>query len=731
MEKNNNNRRIFIVSNRLPVTVKQKNGGFEMTPSVGGLATGLKTIFEQKNCIWIGWPGLTVHSEADKKSITAELDKLRMIPVFLNTQEIKKSYEGFCNVTIWPLFHYFTQYTDYDTRMWSVYKRVNQKFYKQLDSIITEKDIIWIHDYHLMLLPGIVRKKYTLSAIGFFLHIPFPSYEVYRTLPWRKEILNGILGADLVGFHTFDYARHFLSAVNRLLDIDYISNQLVYRQRAVKVDSFPLGIDYETYACGGKSVKALKILAKYKRSLNNYKVILSVDRLDYSKGIINRLKAYQLFLKIFPEYREKVTLFLIVVPSRSKVPQYQQIKVEIDKTVGEINGKYNTIGWTPIHYYYRSFNFEHLSAFYQLADVALITPLRDGMNLVAKEYVASRNEKAGVLILSEMAGAAAELDEAVIINPNNIMDIAEGIKTALNMPEKDQRERLISMQKKIKRYTNQYWAKDFFDRLIDVKNLQSSMEAKIVDQQTLNMLLQKYRSAERRLVILDYDGTLVHFSKDPQKASPDRTLLRLIQTLAQNNHLIIVSGRDKETLEKWLGKLDNVNLIAEHGAWSRDAHSDWHLIEPMSDEWKREIRPVMDFYVSRTPGSFIEEKDYSLVWHYRKTTSELGKIRTRELIETLRYLVVGLKLQILEGNKVIEVKNVGINKGRAVSKWIQRITPDFILAFGDDKTDEDIFNEVTDQFTIKVGIGTTAANYRAKAPEDVRQIIEKLIGEIT
>lgn len=729
MKKNSQERRIFIVSNRLPVTVKQKNGGFELIPSVGGLATGLKSIFEQKNCIWIGWPGLTIHSDTDKQTITTELQKLRMIPVFLNTQEIKKSYEGFCNVTIWPLFHYFTQYTDYDTRKWGVYKRVNQKFFKQLESVVTEKDIIWIHDYHLLLLPGIVRKKYTRSTIGFFLHIPFPSYEVYRTLPWRKEILNGILGADLIGFHTFDYARHFLSAVNRLLDIDYISNQLVYQHRAIKVDSFPLGIDYETYASGGKSSKARKILEKHKNSLNDCKVILSVDRLDYSKGIINRLKAYQLFLKIFPEYREKVTLFLIVVPSRSKVPQYQQIKVEIDKTVGEINGKYNTISWTPIHYYYRSFNFDHLSAFYQLADIALITPLRDGMNLVAKEYVASRSDADGVLVLSEMAGAAAELDEAVIINPNNIMDIAEGIKTALDMPVTEQRQRLASMQEKIKLYTNQYWAKDFFDRLIDVKNLQISMEAKIVDQATMDCLWQKYRSAKKRLIVLDYDGTLVHFSRDPQKAIPDQALLKLLQKLAVENHLVIVSGRDKETLDRWLSKLPRVNLIAEHGAWLRDADGDWQLIEPMSDEWKREIRPVMDFYVSRTPGSFIEEKDYSLVWHYRKTTSELGKIRTRELTETLRYLVVGLKLQILEGNKVIEVKNIGINKGRAISKWIQRLELDFVLAIGDDKTDEDIFNEISGQFTIKVGIGTTAANYRVKAPEDVRKILKKLTGE--
>jgi len=224
-------RRIFIISNRLPITVKRRKDGLEFTPSVGGLASGLTSIFEKENCIWIGWPGLAVKTDAEKKQITDELKKLRMIPVFLNNQEIKKGYEGFCNITIWPLFHYFLQYTDFKNDLWEVYKQVNQKYFRQLESIIEEDDVIWIHDYHLMLLPGIIREKMSKISIGYFLHIPFPSYELYRTLPWREEILRGLLGADLIGFHTYDYARHFLSAVNHLLDINYISNQLVFDQR--------------------------------------------------------------------------------------------------------------------------------------------------------------------------------------------------------------------------------------------------------------------------------------------------------------------------------------------------------------------------------------------------------------------------------------------------------------------------------------------------------------------
>ncbi|MCK9245028.1 MAG: trehalose-6-phosphate synthase, partial [Candidatus Marinimicrobia bacterium] len=360
-------RRIFIVSNRLPVTVKRKKEGFVFTPSVGGLATGLKSIFEEKNCIWIGWPGLAVKSEAEEKQIVNKLRKLQMIPVFLSNQEIKKSYEGFCNVTIWPLFHYFLQYTEYHNDLWEVYQQVNQKFFDCLKSIITDNDIIWIHDYHLMLLPGIIRQKMPNSSIGYFLHIPFPSYELFRTLPWRAEILHGLLGADLIGFHTYDYARHFLSTVKHLLDIEYISNQLVFEQRLLKVDSFPMGIDYQLYTQGGQNSDVAKLIKKHRSGLNNCKVILSVDRLDYSKGILNRLRAFSILLENHTEYREKVTLFLIVVPSRVKVPQYQKIKQEIDREVGYINGRYSTIGWNPIHYFYRNFDFNYLVAFYHLA----------------------------------------------------------------------------------------------------------------------------------------------------------------------------------------------------------------------------------------------------------------------------------------------------------------------------------------------------------------------------
>lgn len=720
-------RRIFIVSNRLPVTVKRKKEGFVFTPSVGGLATGLKSIFEEKNCIWIGWPGLAVKSEAEEKQIVNKLRRLQMIPVFLSNQEIKKSYEGFCNVTIWPLFHYFLQYTEYHNDLWEVYQQVNQKFFDCLKSNITDNDIIWIHDYHLMLLPGIIRQKMPNSSIGYFLHIPFPSYELFRTLPWRAEILHGLLGADLIGFHTYDYARHFLSTVKHLLDIEYISNQLVFEQRLLKVDSFPMGIDYQLYTQGGQNSDVAKLIKKHRSGLNNCKVILSVDRLDYSKGILNRLRAFSILLENHTEYREKVTLFLIVVPSRVKVPQYQKIKQEIDREVGYINGRYSTIGWNPIHYFYRNFDFNYLVAFYHLAEVALVTPLRDGMNLVAKEYVASRQNTGGVLILSELAGAAIELEEALLINPNNVDDIVQHIKLALDMPLPEQRQRMAIMQEKLAKRTNTKWSQDFFNSLIEVKKLQETLEARTVDRTIIAKIMEDYHSAQNRLIFLDYDGTLVNFSDNPQKVAPDPKLLKLLKSLASSNTVVIVSGRDKNTLASWLNKISNLNLIAEHGAWYKASKNDWQLVEPMSHEWKKEVRPILDSYVNRTPGSFVEEKDFSLVWHYRKSVADLGKIRGRELDRVLRNLAANLKLQVLEGNKIIEIKNYGINKGRAVAVWVERINPDFILAIGDDKTDEDIFRVLPNNYTIKVGVGLTAANFRVKTSEEVRNILKTLI----
>jgi len=721
--------RIVIVSNRLPITIQKRKGKLNYYQSAGGLATGLSSFCKSPDCMWIGWPGFTSDVESDKIDIKKNLLSKNMYPVFLSKSDVKKYYEGFCNGTVWPLFHYFNQYAVYDNELWEVYRHVNNIFCEKMLEIVKPGDVLWIHDFHLMLLPGILREKLPDATIGYFLHIPFPSFEIFRTLPWRNEILSGILGSDLIGFHTYDYAQHFLNAVNRLLGIEHVFNQLTVDDRTIKVDSFPMGIDYYKYSDSIENPAVQRKIKKYREGIGDRKIVLSINRLDYSKGILQSLQAFDLFLEINPEYREKVTLVLVIVPSRSRVKYYRELKKRIDEFVGQINGRYGTTDWTPILYFYRSLPFSELSAFYCIADIALVTPFRDGMNLIAKEYIASKRDKIGVLILSETAGASLELGDALIINPNNIDEIADAFKVAVNMPKEEQIKRNAFMQNRLMRNDVKRWGKDFMDSLHKTKLLQSELLVKTIGASAIEKLIKNYISSKNRLIILDYDGTLVPFTDLPEKAKPGDELLKIVRELADHpgTELVIISGRDKDTLQKWFGKID-IGLVAEHGAMFRNKSSKWEMIEPLSQKWKKEIFPIMEFYVDRTPGSFIEEKEFSLVWHYRKTDTKFGEMRARELVETISYLIANMNLQLLEGSKVVEVKNSEINKGRAALHWIEKNKADFILAVGDDWTDEDIFSVLPDwAYSIKVGHGSSVAKFRIKSPMEVRQLLKAIL----
>ena len=690
---------------------------------------------------WIGWPGIdfenTDFSLID--DINRELTEQNCIPVYLNQKEMDNYYFGFSNKTIWPLYHYFTQFVVYENSYWDSYVEVNMRFAEKVLDVIKKDDIIWVHDYHLQLLPKMIKDERPDVQIGFFLHIPFPSFELFRGLPWRREIIEGILGADLIGFHAYDYERHFISSVRRLLGYDINLNLISLENRVIKTDSFPMGIDYDKYHKA--AVKQRKVSKNDKTKIAreiesrlavspDRKLILSIDRLDYTKGIANRLKAYEYFLERFPEFHEKVSLIMLCVPSRSNVEQYQLMKSEVDELVGRINGRYASINWTPIWYFYRSLPFNNLIDLYIYSDIALITPIRDGMNLVAKEYVAAKTDNKGVLILSEMAGAAKEMGEAIIINPNNYGEIAEALKNAILMPEAEQNERITAMQTRLKRYNIEKWTKDFLSSLTDtVVQRRKYATKKLASDEELK-LLDAYRHAKKRILFLDYDGTLVGFQKKPELATPDEDLYRILDKLAlkKGNEIVLISGRDRGAFTEWFGK-KNYSLIAEHGVWKKSPGSEWKLIEKMNKEWKELIRPVIEFYVDRTPGSFLEEKNYSLVWHFRKCDPDLGNIRAIELKDELTSLIANNNLEILEGNKVIEVKNSGINKGRAASQKISRDDYEFILGIGDDWTDEYLFEELPGSaYTIKVGMLNTKAKYNVDTFNDVRNLLKKLAG---
>jgi len=726
------NEKVIFVSNRLPVTIEKKKGGFNFRQSVGGLATGLVSFYKSYNSMWVGWSGVTRDAIGpdERANVEATLKKeYRNYPVFLTKTDIKLFYYGFCNKTIWPLFHYFPNYTVYDAKYWDAYKKVNEVFLNAIEEHAGPEDTIWVHDYHLMLLPGLLREKFPSSKIGFFLHIPFPSFEIFRLLPWRKEIAEGLLGADLIGFHTYDYARHFLSSVRRILGHEHTFGQILTSNRAIKVDAFPMGIDYERYSQASETKEVEREIEKIRKKVGDNRIILSVDRLDYTKGIIQRLEAFDHFLHTYPKYREKVTLILVAVPSRTGVETYMLLKKELDELIGKINGEHGTIGWVPVWYLYKFLPFHILTALYYMADVALVTPIRDEMNLIAKEYIAAKNNKEGVLILSGMAGAVHELGESIIVNPNNKEQVASAMDEALRMPVEEQVERNTPMHKRIERYNVITWAHDFFDKLQAIHEYQKQLNERRLTATVKKKIIEDFKRAKTRIIFLDYDGTLTPYSARPEKARPEEELLSILKSLSKDpkNEVAIISERDKKTLEEWFGGL-KLNLLAEHGMWIKEKKGDWTSVEVLTGEWKEELRPIIENYMDRTPGSFIEEKEYSLAWHYRKADPDLAYVRVNELKETLLHLTENLNLGIVEGKKVIEIKNAEINKGRAVQNWLQNTKWDFVLAIGDDVTDEDLFAVLSDPaYTLKVGLGLTQAKYNIRAVKEVRELLHEFI----
>ncbi|MBA6316611.1 bifunctional alpha,alpha-trehalose-phosphate synthase (UDP-forming)/trehalose-phosphatase [Cellulophaga baltica] len=730
----------IIISNRLPIQLQIHNGGITAIPSVGGLATGMKSVHSGGDSLWIGWSGLT--DEEIPEDLVGDIDdalaKHGSSKVNLSQQEVDGFYYGFSNRTVWPLFHYFLEYSEFEIESWETYKKVNQKFADAIVAKADDDDTIWVHDYQLMLVPQMVREKLPNISIGFFLHIPFPSFEIFRTLPWRKEVLEGLLGSDLIGFHTYDYERHFLSSVRRILGLDVSFNDIYLEDRIIKVDSFPMGIDYKKFSDAAlehqqrskaEQSELQQRLNNHKESAPDAKFILSIDRLDYTKGIAKRLNAFEYFLTKYPQYKEKVRLIILAVPSRSNVPQYQLLKREVDELVGRINGEFSTVSWTPIWYFYRSMPFENLIDLYTSSDIAWLTPIRDGMNLVAKEYVATRTDKTGVLILSEMAGAANEMNESLLINPNNFEQIADTIHQAIQMPKEEQQERNDVLQKRLERYNVERWANDFMSSLTAQKENSHSYVSRKLSAILLDKITDDYKASKRRLLFIDYDGTLAGFHNNPQKASPDEELYELLDAISsqENTDMYLISGRDKETFTKWfLPK--KYNMIVEHGVWISENGAEFSMLENVKKDWMEKILPVLESFVDRTPGSFIEEKNYSLAWHYRKTDPDFGQKRASELNTVLTSLIANDDLSVLNGNKVMEIKSSNVNKGRAAMRMYGKNDYDFVFAIGDDWTDEFMFQELPKSaVTVKVGLQKTSAKYYVDGTKDVRKLLKRFL----
>ncbi len=729
--------RLVTVSNRLPFTVSIKNGCAQFDVSSGGLTTGLWSYLERAandpakafEFLWLGWPGTSVEP-ALTQEVQTHAERFRAAPVHLSEDVADRFYHGFCNKTLWPLFHYVPSLARYEEAYWRDYQHVNQVYADALLKVLRPDDVLWVHDYQLMLLPALIRKQFPEMPIGFFLHIPFPSYEVFRLLPraWRAELIEGVLGASLVGFHTHDYARDFLTSVLRTAGYEHQLGSISLRDRVVKVDTFPMGIDFERFSQAAAAPETETRAAELKSKCAGQKVIFSVDRLDYTKGLIDRLRGYELFLKSHPEWHGKVTFIFSVAPSRIGVESYQAMKQELEQTVGRIVGAYGNVQWTPLIYQYRNLSFDDIVAMYRYCDVALITPLRDGMNLVAKEFVASRPDCTGVLILSEMAGAAKEMGEALIINPFHADDFARTLHQALIMPVEEQIRRNQVLQERLRRYDVNRWAEDFVQSMLVSQKTEAARRTRTLTGRIQATLTQQYRSSSRRALLLDYDGTLVPFAETPRSAPPDRELIALIKALAGDpaNEVSIVSGRPRSDLEEWFGSLP-IALIAEHGMWLRNRGEDWRLLKVAPMDWKDRVRPILQLYVDRLPGALLEEKEYSLAWHYRKADPEQASLRAQELSDDLSGYTRNIDVQVLEGNKVIEVRNTGVSKGTAALEWLRGKAPQFILGIGDDWTDEDLFRALPPEaYSVRVGVAKTAARFHLSSHATVRRLLREL-----
>jgi len=722
--------KLIIISTRLPISVSKVNGKLKYTQSSGGLATGVSSISKKLDSIWIGWPGIASDelSKKEKIEVINELKKHKCHPVFLNSEQVDNYYSGYCNATLWPLFHYFTDMSEFNPDYWESYKRVNELFCKETRQFVNDNDNVWVHDYQLMLLPNLLRQKFSKALIGFFLHTPFPSYEIFRIIPEREELLNGLLGADLVGFHTYDYVRHFLSSTHRLLGHESDLGRIQIDGRTIQADAFPIGIDYKKFSKGSRNRNVKSLIKSFELNDKRSKVILSVDRADYSKGIPSRLDAYELFLEQNPKYHGNVTLVLLAVPSREYIQAYIKLRKEIEQKVSRINGKYSTINWSPIHYHYQSLPFNEVTALYATADIMLVTPLRDGMNLVAKEYVATRHKKEGVLILSEMTGVATELTEAVMVNPRNYQMVADAIVKSLEMPKKEQKKRISAMQERISSYTITKWAEDYIYELSSFKD-KFNKHLNFLEGKNKNQLIEDYKDSKKRLILLDYDGTLKEYvsSYDEKIASPTKNVRKLIKRLTNDkkNKVVIVSGRPKNILETFFEN-KGLGLVAEHGGWLFEA-GHWVKSNLTPKKWKKGIKPILQQFTARTPGAQLEEKDFSLVWHYRNVAPDLAYVRREELKAELSGILGISDVNYYEGEKIIEIKPRNMHKGTIVTELVDEGDWDFILCMGDDYTDEDMFRALPERaFTVHVGNDDTEARFRVHNVKSVINLLQEL-----
>jgi trehalose 6-phosphate synthase/phosphatase len=686
-------RPLVVVSNRLPFhLVGDETGAQKRVRSPGGLVSALTPVLKARGGTWVGWSGITRDDARDGDGVRqARESGFRIAEVPLSSLDIAAYYSGFSNRTVWPLLHYFVGRMEVDPGWWTVYEQVNQRFAAAAAKAAGRTALVWIHDYQLLRVAHHLRVIAPHLPSALFLHVPFPSADVFRILPWSRELLHGMLSADYVGFHVAGYVRHFLQSAELLLgcDVDVSRGIVRYNGRDVAVGAHSISIDVkEAETLAGAMVPGRTV------PLDAPVEILSVDRLDYTKGIVRRLAALERVLEQQPARRLRFTQ--VLVPSRERVPDYSQLKREIDQAVGRVNGRFSAGGWSPVRYIARPVPREDLFAMYRQADVALVTPLRDGMNLVAKEYVASQLDDSGVLILSEMAGAAEELQEALIVNPFSPNAIVEAIWRALSMPEQERKARMSALRARVRAHDVYAWVTDFVDASEAAVKRAAKRSSPVLDE-VISRIGPWLSERPQIALLVDYDGTITPIVERPEAAKLSDSTRRTLDAAARTPGIdvTVVSGRAIKDLRERVG-LQNVTYVGNHG-FEVDGPA-LHFRHQSVDRVVSSMTAASEaLRALKIPGALIEMKGPTLAFHYRGVSER----RRDQAVKQARAVLRRRRLRVVQGKLVLEGRPaVDWHKGHA-ALWVlgQRYGTDWpararALYMGDDTTDEDVFRSL-------------------------------------
>lgn len=699
---------LIVVSNRLPVTLsRNENGVWSFKVSSGGLVSALAGVKNKMPFTWVGWTGVEVAAGEQEELRTRFQSEMNCYPVYLSETDANLYYNGFCNEVLWPLFHYVPLpivssdgERKFDFKYWDAYSKANHRFAEAVMQVYQQGDLVWVQDYHLMLLPSLLRKRLRDVTIGFFLHTPFPSSEVYRILPVRNKVLQGVLAADLIGFHTYDYARHFLSVCTRILGLDASPKGVTYKDHFANVGIFPIGIDPNAWVTALQSNSVKERILELEDRFRGKKVLLGVDRLDYIKGVPHKLMAFQMLLARQPEWKEKVVLVQIGVPSRTEVDEYKKLISQTNELVGRINAQYGSVEYAPIVFINQSVNFDDLCALYTVADVAVVTSIRDGMNLVSYEYVVCQHERHGVLVLSEFAGSAQSLSSAIRVNPWNIEELAQAMHEALTVSERERALKHWKLYHYVTKHTAAFWARSFVSELQQIEKLIKAQDMHKLRQSSLRIsidVLPEMQTKSKRLFLLEYEGTLCAPAALPDLAIPSMSLRRFLQRLTSDpaNFVYIMSGRSMGTLDQWFGDIA-VGLIAEQGCDYRHPSAEtWESLVVNTDQsWRAGVMPILQYFTERTPGAHLEAKDRVITWHFLDADPLFGSWQGKELQLLLAETCINLPVEVISGNKYLELRPVGVSRLSAVQRIISELSDglDFAFAIGSDKADEDVFS---------------------------------------